>query len=144
MSRSAAQNLQSGQHSQQSTTSSSATSIPSRTRKDDWSAARLSMFPSVPFDVQEELEAAIKNLTVDNLPGRRKPHPLFTTSNGSYGKKKDTGENLNQPDMYGRSGKFTQQFLIMSASNRLNHTRNRNPVLPDPSFCDTPYYQPLL
>jgi len=73
---------------------------------------------------------------IKTKPGRLtgRSHPLYKTSNNSYGMKKPT-EIHKHDKWHGTNGSFSKEFVGgMKRDNSLNCAKTRNPVLPDPTF----------
>lgn len=91
---------------------------------------------------RDEFENRLNAMTLDDMPGRRKAHPLFTTSSSDYGKK---GVNVaHQPSVWGRQGNFTKQFPERKPFTGLDTTITRNPCLPNPTFGNNPYHESCI
>jgi hypothetical protein len=85
-----------------------------------------------------------EDITLDHLPGRRKKHPLYSTSNSDYGK---TGLQAKKPEKWaGRQGQFTNDFhnAGMYRNCGLNTTTTRHTVLPQGMFGNPAHADTML
>eukprot|EP00667_Euglena_gracilis_P024679 EG_transcript_28529 len=91
---------------------------------------------------KEEMEQYLSSLTIDDVPGKRKAHPLYATTNSEYGKRGDASGGSGK---FNRTGEFTKKFpLQASRFGGLDTSKNRHACLPDPSFGTNPYHETFL
>eukprot|EP00668_Euglena_longa_P002902 GGOE01003397.1.p1 GENE.GGOE01003397.1~~GGOE01003397.1.p1 ORF type:complete len:138 (-),score=15.74 GGOE01003397.1:706-1095(-) len=91
---------------------------------------------------KEKMEEHLSSITIDDVPGKRKPHPLYATTNSEYGKRNEVSNGSGQ---FNRTGEFTRKFPMQA--NRfagLDTSKNRNPCLPNPSFGTNPFHETFL